>query len=1390
MLCVVVASARFIVMPNIERYQSDILARLSAATSMKVSADKLKGEWHGFRPTISLENVVFAPAASTKLLNENTELSATAILSRESLSVPTLHAGLSWWSLAMGQPRFSNVQVYSPKLTLTRTKDGLIYFAGKAINQPSAETGDERLVEFLLDQPGAEIRNASLTWNDLLLDKTATFTDVNLKIEKTAGKHRFAFSAKPPAPLASLFDARAELQIVPPKVSSQGSANAKVIANNKDNGWLIQGKVFAQLGDINLDEVKQFVSLPDQLKSGRGNLRSWIDIDTESPLARQRGNPIARISADVNIGDTSVQMGDGLAPLQIAKLAGRIDYDAVEGGFKFGSRNLTFQTKEVIATTPADFSVSILRQDDPKTAGGEFTANAIDIKVVTSLLSYFPVGATVRDSVKRYAPQGLVNKTKFSWSGYLDALKQYSITSEVKQFGLNADGKTPGVKGFSGAIEATEKGGKITIASTKLELDLPESFKKRLSFDTVDAAAAWTFSDIGLKVDIARFALSNPDLAGEFSGSYLLDNGRASTINSPNKAPGTADIKGKFTQLDLRTVADYLPISIPDTRDYIGWALRNGSIAGGDFSIRGALFEFPFHNGVGGDFKLALKVRNATFRYAEGWPQVDAIDADFDYHNTKLGLKIDKAKIFNAEFKNAVVAIEDLKAPTASVKINGTANARAEDTLRFLRESPMIKNVGSFTDFLTLEGPGKLTLALSVPLDRELRAEQLTVNGNYLIEKGIGRAYFGGGAFAGNTSAVALGATTANPSISNIAGLIAFTNKSVKASNITATAFDNPLTVQISGGGENNVVTEISGRAAVAKLEEVLPYKLPAQVQGTINFSTKITPGGGTNGGVKVGFESNLVGLSSSLPAPMQKAESETRALNLVLNDAGSASERIQITVGGAGGGVGAADTPPITATLARFRAVEGADVNASGLYGGVINLNGGPITSSAKAVLTIPRGIYINGKLALLDFDAWRVAIANMYPTVASSANATATQPEESIFSGFDLTADVLTAFGRNFTTLKLKGRRVDSDWRATVESAAISGDVSWRPQAFGEAGLVRARLRNFVLADVAPTLTKTPAAVSVASEVNDVPALDIVAEKFVWKTFELGKLELVAAPKERAWLIDKMNISNGHATLETSGVWQRDVGKSGSNSNSSNSSNSINGSTTSLKTKLQVKNLNALFAQFNHADDVKGGNGVLEGTLSWPGHIYQYEPSRLSGEFKLEALAGRISKFEPGAGKLLGLMSLQSIPRRFSFDFRDLFSEGFAFDSINGDMKINSGVINTDNFEISGPAAKVKMVGEVNLVNETQNLNVTVRPAVSGVAALAAGLALANPLIGAALLVTQKVLQDPIDNVLAVRYGITGTWAEPITAKIDRQNTVAKSSADPVNPSPSIVK
>jgi uncharacterized protein YhdP len=121
--------------------------------------------------------------------------------------------------------------------------------------------------------------------------------------------------------------------------------------------------------------------------------------------------------------------------------------------------------------------------------------------------------------------------------------------------------------------------------------------------------------------------------------------------------------------------------------------------------------------------------------------------------------------------------------------------------------------------------------------------------------------------------------------------------------------------------------------------------------------------------------------------------------------------------------------------------------------------------------------------------------------------------------------------------------------------------------------------------------------------------------------------------------------------------------------------------------------------------------------------------------------------------------------LPRRLSLDFRDLFNSGFAFDKINANVKIDRGVLRSDNFLMSGPAADVTIKGETNIQKETQQLYVNVMPHISdsiSLAALAGG-----PLAGAVAFLAQKILKDPLNKIISTEYQITGTWDNPIEVK-----------------------
>ena len=61
--------------------------------------------------------------------------------------------------------------------------------------------------------------------------------------------------------------------------------------------------------------------------------------------------------------------------------------------------------------------------------------------------------------------------------------------------------------------------------------------------------------------------------------------------------------------------------------------------------------------------------------------------------------------------------------------------------------------------------------------------------------------------------------------------------------------------------------------------------------------------------------------------------------------------------------------------------------------------------------------------------------------------------------------------------------------------------------------------------------------------------------------------------------------------------------------------------------------------------------------------------------------------------SSKLLGVLSLQALPRRLALDFRDVFSDGFSFDFIRGDVTIQDGIAATNNLQMKGVNAGVLM-------------------------------------------------------------------------------------------------
>jgi uncharacterized protein YhdP len=278
-------------------------------------------------------------------------------------------------------------------------------------------------------------------------------------------------------------------------------------------------------------------------------------------------------------------------------------------------------------------------------------------------------------------------------------------------------------------------------------------------------------------------------------------------------------------------------------------------------------------------------------------------------------------------------------------------------------------------------------------------------------------------------------------------------------------------------------------------------------------------------------------------------------------------------------------------------------------------------------------------------------------------------------------------------------------------------------------------------------------------------VPALDIVVDDLERDGHHLGRLEVLAVHRAGAgpdagpdWQLDRLRLSNPEALLEARGHWRAQPGAPGALRRSV------------MDFELELRDAGTLLERVGQSGVLSGGRGRLGGQLAWQGSPLSPDIASLQGALSLRIDEGRFLKAQPGAARLLGVLSLQSLPRRLLLDFRDVFGEGFAFDKLEGEVRVDGGVARTRDLHMLGVQAAVMLDGQASLVQETQDLRVVVVPELNaGAASLA--YAVVNPVVGLSTFVAQLLMRKPMMAASTREFHVHGSWADPQVDRVERR-------------------
>ncbi|OUR74422.1 TIGR02099 family protein [Methylophaga sp. 41_12_T18] len=560
----------------------------------------------------------------------------------------------------------------------------------------------------------------------------------------------------------------------------------------------------------------------------------------------------------------------------------------------------------------------------------------------------------------------------------------------------------------------------------------------------------------------------------------------------------------------------------------------------------------------------------------------------------------------------------------------------------------------------------------------------------------------------------------ANAAFTQVEGKLEFNNDGVSATDIKALLLDQQVTVDVEPLSTETLIT-IKGNVTTDNIATLSGQVVPDFISGNTAYKALLKVYEKQLGDFELdaSLESDLKGIMINLPAPLGKNTEQALPLNLSVEHYDN--------------------------ELA-YAAVYGNQLNAimmptsDGQWRGELRFGQG------KAVLP-KSGLAIKGQLDRLSIADWLA-----WQSVQPESN------NQSLIDKIDIISmniGQLDAYQQHITKLAFTAERAAQDWRISLYSDQIKGNIILPLNFASETPLTM----DFDYLNLTLPKQNTGDAVIEDEQVTDRvtslwPSINFHTNHLQIDEMKFGELNLQASRHETSWVINAALLKSTTINASIKGQWQLLPTGSVSNFQLSASSEDVQG----------------LFADLGYQQVLDADNIDIDLELTWQDSPLGFSLADSTGQFHIDMGKGRLLDIEPGAaGRIFGLLSVATIPRRLALDFTDLFGKGFSFDDISGNFSLQNGIAYTDDLIMKGQPATIKVTGDVNLVNKTYDQKIKIIPNVSSTLPVAGAVA-GGPIglgVGTAILIFDKLAGELFDkqivNLISYSYRLSGPWHEP---------------------------
>jgi len=874
------------------------------------------------------------------------------------------------------------------------------------------------------------------------------------------------------------------------------------------------------------------------------------------------------------------------------------------------------------------------------------------------------------------------------------------ISVFLNNMAFNAWNNYPGVKNLTGKLNWDGKQGGFQLNSTNLQINYPQIFQNPLHFNSI--AGQLTLNN--LQDDIWALIANNLQLVNQdvnVKSSF--------EINLVPKTSPVVNITADFSVANARNLINYLPQSIlsASLNSWLKQAFLSGQINEGKVEVQGSLKDYPFAAN-NGKFLISSKVKNLEFSFAPGWPLMHKMNGQLTFAGSTMTADADSGFFYDVPLKTVHATLTNIGVADPSLLMaQGLINSDLAKGLYFLHHSPLEKSVGGSLSEVSLQGPMELSLDLTIPL---AKPADTMVKGQI------------------NTSNAILSIPAWNLALEKMSGHFQFSENGIDAKDIPLRILGQDaklnLSTQLSPDKKSFVRAKVQSQVQVSALEKWLGLSLSKVVTGTTAYEAvlDLAPHGSSLP-THVTLQSDFKGIVINAPVPYNKAVNTATnfKLELFLNDDQPIKSKIVY---------GDLATAALTLDREKNKALE--------FYSGEIHLGKGDASWSETPGLTI------TGQVDQFDWDTWKNYI--------DSLNLNKPSPVKPIsaannwWRNINVLVNHLTIMGQELDQVRIQLSQLNNALQIGLINQDMSGKIIL--PANGSITSIQATFDRLYFSS---------ALKGSASKIDPgaLPSISFIGNDVRYGNTRLGRVAFNTSPSKSGLIINNLSMDSAVEKLTAQGDW------------------ALSGNTyeTSIHGSIDTDHVSELLTEWGFAEsNLVASKGNVKFNLDWSDAPYSPAPGEMSGDVSLKLGEGQIinlsgvSNAKLGFGRMLSILSLQTLPRRLSLNFSDLTEKGYSFDYITANFTLSDGNAYTKDLTVNGTVARVDIAGRIGLKDKDYDLVMSITPYVTSslpiVATIATGF---NPIAGVATWLIDKAVSQSVSNVTTYHYTVTGPWSKP---------------------------